>query len=94
MYLHCNHIINCASMQAKVIQIGNSKGLRLSKTILDQYNIGDSVEIILEKDCIIIKPLADPRAGWADAFKKMHAEGDDQLFIDDVFADENLEEWK
>lgn len=81
-------------MQANIIQIGNSKGLRLSKLILKKYAIQDKVEIILEKDHIIIKPTKNPRAGWEHKFKKMTEAGDDQLLIDDVFENEDIEEWK
>lgn len=81
-------------MEVSVIQIGNSKGIRFSKTILEKYNIKDKVELILEKGKIIIQPLATPRKGWEESFKQMHALGDDQLLIDDVFDDENIEEWK
>jgi antitoxin MazE len=81
-------------MEISVVKIGNSKGFRLSKTLIDKYNIKDKVELILEKGYIIIKPIASPRKGWDKQFKKMHAEGDDQLLFDDVFDDENLEEWK
>ena len=51
-------------MEISVIKIGNSKGIRLSKTLLDKYNIQDTVEIILEKGQIVIKPLSRPRKGW------------------------------
>ena len=81
-------------MEVSVIKIGNSKGIRLSKTLLDKYNIQDTVEIILEKGQIVIKPLSRPRKGWEKAFKKMSENGDDRLLINDVFEDENLEEWK
>jgi antitoxin MazE len=80
-------------MEAPIIKIGNSKGLRLSKTILDKYNIKDKVEIILENGQIILKPISIPRKDWEPAFEKMHQEGDDDLLIRDVFNDENLEEW-
>ena len=80
-------------MDIAVIAIGNSKGIRLSKTLLEKYNITDKVELILEKDYIILKPKSEPRSGWENAFKKMHENGDDQLLINDVFEDENLEEW-
>jgi antitoxin MazE len=80
-------------MDISVISIGNSKGIRLSKTILEKYNIQDTIELILEKNFIILKPKASPRKGWDKAFKKMHETGDDQLLIDDIFPDENLEEW-
>ena len=80
-------------MDISVIQIGNSKGIRLSKTILEKYNITDKVELILEKGYIILKPKLEPRSGWENAFKKMHENGEDGLLIDDFFEDENLEEW-
>ena len=81
-------------MEVSVIKIGNSKGIRLGKTLLDNYNIQDTVEVILEKGQIVIKPLSRSRKGWEKSFKKMSENGDDRLLINDVFEDENLEEWK
>ncbi len=80
-------------MEVSVIQIGNSKGIRFSKTILEKYNIKDKVDLILEKGKIIIQPLPNPRKGWEKAFKEMREKGDDRLLFDDVFEDETLEEW-
>ena len=51
------------------------------------------IELILEKGYIILKPKAEPRKGWDKAFMKMHENGDDQLLMNDVFEDENFEEW-
>jgi antitoxin MazE len=81
-------------MEVTVIKIGNSRGIRLSKTLLERYNIRDTVDLILEKGQIIIKPLSRPRKGWEKAFKEMNANGDDKLLINDIFEDENFEEWK
>jgi antitoxin MazE len=81
-------------METAIIKIGNSKGLRLSKSILEKYNIQDKVEIILEKTGIILKPIEVPRKDWDKAFKEMHKAGDDDLMIDDVFEDESFESWK
>lgn len=81
-------------MEVAIISIGNSKGIRLSKTVIEKYNIQDSVELILEEDQIVLKPKTKPRRGWEKAFKKMHQNGDDKLLIDDVFEDENFNEWK
>ncbi|HBS86485.1 MAG: MazF family transcriptional regulator [Bacteroidetes bacterium GWF2_38_335] len=80
-------------MELSIIQIGNSKGFRLSKDLLEKYNIKDKVELILEKGYFILKPIPEPRKGWEKAFKKMNENGDDQLLINDVFENENLEEW-
>ena len=80
-------------METAIIKIGNSKGLRLSKTILEKYNIKDKVELILEMGQIILKPIEVPRKNWETAFKKMNVEKDDYLLLHDVFNDENFEEW-
>ncbi len=42
---------------------------------------------------IIFNPIDEPRKGWEKAFKQMHENGDDELLMDDVFEDENFEEW-
>lgn len=81
-------------MEIPVIQIGNSKGIRLSKTLLEKYNITDAVEVVLEKDYFILKPKKTPRKDWEKAFKKMHENGDDKPLLPDVFNDENFDEWK
>lgn len=80
-------------METQIIKIGNSKGLRLSKTILEKYNIKDKVELILEEEQIILKPVAKPREGWEASAREMRANGDDRLLIRDVFEDEEFEEW-
>ena len=59
-------------MDIAVIPIGNSKGIRLTKTLIEKYNIKDTVELILEKDYIIIKPKNIPRLGWEKSFKQMN----------------------
>lgn len=80
-------------METSIIRIGNSKGLRLSKTILEKYQIKDKVELILEKDQIILRPVETPRKNWEEEFKKMAKKEDDQLLMNDVFEDENFDEW-
>jgi antitoxin MazE len=80
-------------MEVSIIKIGNSKGLRLNKSILERYNITDKIELILEKGQIVLRPIDEPRKGWDKEFQRMHENGDDQLLLEDVFEDENFEEW-
>ena len=80
-------------MEASIIKIGNSRGLRLSKTILEKYQIKDKVELILEKGQIILRPIESPRKNWEEKFKEMSANNDDEPLMNDVFEDENFEEW-
>jgi antitoxin MazE len=81
-------------MKIPVIKIGNSKGIRLSKTILEKYEIKDAVEMVLEKDTILLKPITPPRKGWEIAFSANQDDSPEEQLIDDIFEDETLEEWK
>ncbi len=42
-------------------------------------------------EAIIIKP--EPRQGWAEAAKQMHAAGEDELLLSDVPSEFDKEEW-
>lgn len=48
-------------MKVPVIKIGNSKGLRLQKSILQKYGIEDEVELVMEEECIIIRAVKKSR---------------------------------
>ncbi len=73
-------------MRARVIKIGNSQGFRIPKPILDQTGIRDEVEIEVDKNQIIIRPVKNPREGWDAAFKTMGEKGDDQLIMDEELS--------
>lgn len=81
-------------MEASIIKIGNSKGLILSKMIIEKYDLGEKVEVILEEDQIVLRPIQNVRDGWGAAFAKMRAAGDDELLMDDFTDEDHLEEWK
>ena len=83
-------------MRARVIKIGNSKGLRIPKPILEQTGIMDDVEIEVVKNQIIIRPVKNAREGWENAFKVMSEKGDDRLIIEDknMLQSWDEEEWQ
>jgi|CZCB01.1.fsa_nt_gi antitoxin MazE len=80
-------------MEIDVIKIGNSKGIRLPMAILKQCGIESKVELEIEDNCIIIKPVKTPRQGWAEAFKVMHEKRDDSLLIEEEIDNDLLEAW-
>jgi len=57
-------------MKIKLINIGNSKGLRLSKALIQQYNITEDIQLELKEDGILLKPITKPRSGWSEQFEK------------------------
>jgi len=68
-----------------VVKIGNSRGIRIPKAILEQCAIDKELELEVEDDKIVLRPRkGTPRAGWKDAFKRMAAAGDDRPLIDDA----------
>jgi antitoxin MazE len=82
-------------MRARVIKIGNSQGLRIPKPILEQTGIMDDVEIEVEKNQIIIRPVKNAREGWDAAFKIMSEKGDDEPIIDDSISNSwDEDEWQ
>lgn len=80
-------------MQMDIIKIGNSKGIRLPLAVLKQCGIDSKVELEIQDNYIIIKPIKNPRQGWAEAFQLMHKNNDDTLVIPDELDDETLEAW-
>ena len=70
-------------MRARIVKIGNSQGIRIPKPLLEQSGIMDDVELEVEKNQIIIRPVSNPRAGWESAFKSMAEKGDD-VIIDEI----------
>ncbi|RLD93255.1 MAG: AbrB/MazE/SpoVT family DNA-binding domain-containing protein [Bacteroidetes bacterium] len=81
-------------MEIALINIGNSKGIILSKTILEKYGFVEKIELVMKQDHLELLPLKPPRQGWDKAFKEMHERGEDRLLDDDVLDDDLWEEWK
>ena len=71
-------------MKVSIIRIGNSRGIRLNKMLLEKYKIEDEVELVLEPDSILIRPIVKPRQDWDKAFAEMRKKEDDALLIDSV----------
>ena len=80
-------------MQLAIIPIGNSKGIRIPKALLEKYHLKDAVELELRENELVLKPVHNPREGWEDAFRQMHENGDDKLLLPDMFDDETWDEW-
>jgi antitoxin MazE len=58
-----------------LVRIGNSRGVRLPKPLLDQAGLEDGVEIRVTRGALVIAAVTSPRAGWADAAAKFGPTG-------------------
>lgn len=72
------------SMKSRIIKIGNSRGIRLPKPLIEQTGLKEEVEIKVEGNRLIIAPVVHPRAHWSESFQKMAGKGDDALLDSDV----------
>ena len=66
-------------MKVDIIPIGNSKGIRIPKALLEHCGFAQSVEIKIEDNKIVLSRIVPLRNGWEDAFKAMAANQDDVL---------------
>ena len=65
--------------RTRIIQIGNSKGIRVPKMLLEHAQLPTEVELQAEHGRLIVRAARGARAGWAEAAKAMRARGDDRL---------------
>jgi antitoxin MazE len=83
-------------MRTKLVAIGNSRGIRLPRALIEQCALGDEIELEVRKNHLVIRAAGKPREGWDEALKKMHANGDDKLLDQrDAHAEtaRDREEW-
>ena len=66
-------------MKVSVVRIGNSKGIRIPKPVLEQCRLGATAELEVRKDYFIVRPAKIVRSGWQEAFRGMAEKGDDAL---------------
>lgn len=73
-------------MRAEIIKIGNSKGLRIPKPILEQCRLKDIVDLRIENHSLIITSYNEHRTGWEKDFQLMAEKEDDTLLVSDSIA--------
>ncbi len=77
-------------MKLNVVRVGNSRGLRLPKRILEEYRITEQVELNLKEGYIELRAIDEPRAGWREDFIRMMADENEEERIPDFFEDEDV----
>ena len=80
--------------RTRIVQIGNSKGFRVPKVLLDHAQLPDEVELQADNGRLIVRAARGPRAGWAEAAKAMHTQGSDQLLDAPTSSRFDAKEWR
>ena len=75
------------ALELKVVPIGNSRGVRLPKTVLDKYAIWDAVSVEEREDGLLLRSRKDKRLSWEETFKDMAHEREDWSDLDATLKD-------
>ena len=82
------------TMKTRIVRIGNSRGIRVPKLLLDEAALPDEVELRAEPGRIVVSAASRPRSGWAAKARAMHDRGDDVLLDKGTATRFDLSEWR
>jgi antitoxin MazE len=80
--------------KTRIVRIGNSRGIRVPKVLLDEAQLPDEVELHAEPGRLVVRAARRPRAGWAEAARAMNERGDDGLLDKPTATHFDREEWE
>jgi antitoxin MazE len=80
--------------KTRIVRIGNSRGIRIPKMLLDEADLPDEVELHAQPGRLVVQAARLPRTGWAAAAKRMRARADDRLLDAPTSTQFDREEWE
>ena len=80
--------------KTRIVRIGNSRGIRVPKVLLDQAQLPDEVELHAEPGRLVVRGARRPRMGWAEAAQEMSKQRHDGLLDESTATRFDREEWK
>ena len=81
-------------MKTRSIQIGRSRGIRVSRAQLAKAQLSGEVKIEAREGVSTISSASHPRAEWAEAARLAHARGEDELLDPPTSTRFDHVEWK
>jgi antitoxin MazE len=80
--------------KTRIVRIGNSRGIRVPKVLLDQAQLPDEVELHAEPGRLVVQGVRRPRTGWAEAARFMAEARHDGLLDPTSPTRFDREEWE
>jgi antitoxin MazE len=80
-------------LRTPIVKIGNSRGIRLPKVMIEQAGLGTEVEISIENNAIVLRPVGHARQGWEASFAALAANQDDHLLDEATSTRWDESEW-
>lgn len=81
-------------MKTRLIKIGNSRGVRLPKPLIEEAGLTEEVELKVRDGAIVVARASACRSGWAEAARQMHERGEDLLLDPATTTRFDEEEWE
>jgi antitoxin MazE len=82
-------------MKAELVPIGNSRGIRIPKPLIEQCGLGDEVDLRVENECLIISPKRQSRTGWEEKFLAAGSAAEDEHLLGTAGTNEfDRKEWR
>jgi antitoxin MazE len=80
-------------MTAEIVDIGNSKGLRIPKPIRDELGLEGRVTLTVAEGALVVRPKRRPRDDWAEKFAKAKPPNREALLMPDQLPTDFDSEW-
>ena len=81
-------------MKARLVRIGNSRGVRLPKLLIQEARLKDEVLLRVRDGAVIITSSSRPRSGWAEAASQVRQQDQDRLLDEPTPTDFDQKEWR
>lgn len=81
-------------VHTQIVKIGNSRGVRLPKLLIEQMGFSNDVEIVVQDKQLVLRPVTHVRQGWDEQFLSMAKHGDDKMLEETVSTQWDRSEWK
>jgi antitoxin MazE len=84
-----------ANVELKVVRIGNSRGVRLPKAVLERYEIKDALVLEAREEGLLLRGKKDKRLTWEETYREAAREKEDWSDLDATLVDgiEPEEKW-
>jgi antitoxin MazE len=77
-------MLHMTSKKTRLVRIGNSRGIRIPKPLIEQAGLEDEVELRVTETGLLVEAVREPRAGWAEAAERLRERGEDGLLDEPV----------
>ena len=83
-------------MEARLIRIGNSRGIRIPKALIEAAGLEVGLRLRVVEGGLLLERVDHPRAGWGAAARELRDRGEAGLLDDPLPTtfDESEWEWK